>query len=204
VAEYVTRPLDPGTWHEFDALVERHGGVWGGCWCMAFHEEQTTDLDAPQPHRVQKKRLVDEDRTHAAIVFDGDRAVGWCQFGRTEELPNIKCKKAYEAGLTTLPEWRITCFFVDKAYRRTGVAARALQGALDEIARLGGGTVESYPEDHGGGKTTAAFLHNGTIAMFERAGFERVRKIAKYRWVVAKQVEAAASSPPGRDRVTPR
>ena len=28
------------------------------------------------------------------------------------------------------PDWRITCFFVDKAHRRQGVAPRALEGAL--------------------------------------------------------------------------
>ena len=34
-------------------------------------------------------------------------------------------------GSTALPDWRITCFFVDKGYRRQGVAAAALGGALE-------------------------------------------------------------------------
>lgn len=38
------------------------------------------------------------------------------------------------AGLTEQPDWRITCFFVDKDYRGQGVAALALKGALSEIA----------------------------------------------------------------------
>ncbi|TIT81397.1 MAG: GNAT family N-acetyltransferase, partial [Mesorhizobium sp.] len=83
--------------------------------------------------------------THAALVFDGAACVGWCQFGPTGELPRIKHRRAYEEGLTNLPDWRITCFFIDKARRGEGVAAAALAGALGEIARLGGGTVESYP-----------------------------------------------------------
>lgn len=40
----------------------------------------------------------------------------------------------------------ITCFFVDRDRRREGVASVALRGALREIAQLGGGTVESYPQ----------------------------------------------------------
>jgi hypothetical protein len=36
---YSTRPLDAGTWPDFAALVAAHNGVWGGCWCMAFHPE---------------------------------------------------------------------------------------------------------------------------------------------------------------------
>ena len=27
------------TWPEFAAMVERHNGVWGGCWCLEFHPE---------------------------------------------------------------------------------------------------------------------------------------------------------------------
>jgi hypothetical protein len=33
------RPLDESTWSGFAQLVERHNGVWGGCWCMGFHAE---------------------------------------------------------------------------------------------------------------------------------------------------------------------
>ena len=85
-----------------------------------------------------------------------------------------------------LPDWRITCFFVDKAYRGRGVASVALEGALQEIARLGGGTVESYPEEVEGRSVAASFLHNGTVPMFERRGFERIRRLGKRRWVVTK------------------
>ena len=67
------------------------------------------------------------------------------------------------------------------------MATVALAGALDEITRLGGGTVESYPDDIGD-RAWASFLHNGTVAMFEHLGFERTRRIGKSRWVVRKVV----------------
>jgi hypothetical protein len=82
------------------------------------------------------------------------------------------------------PDWRITCFFVGRTHRHREVAGVALAGALEEIARLGGGMVESYPEDPTGRKVSGSFLHNGTVAMFERHGFTRSRKIGKHRWVV--------------------
>jgi hypothetical protein len=71
---------------------------------------------------------------------------------------------------------------------RRGVASTALGGALQEIARLGGGTVESYPEDSDGRSVSSSFLHNGTVAMFESHGFERTRRLGKHHWVVAKAV----------------
>src|SRR4029077_12083822 len=90
---------------------------------------------------ARKERLVMQGRAHAALVFDGDLAVGWCQYGTPEGLPGIHHRKNYEAGLVTLPNYRLTCIFVDKAYRHKGVALAALQGALDLIAEAGGGPV---------------------------------------------------------------
>lgn len=132
--------------------------------------------------------MVREGRAHAALVYDGEAAVGWCQFGRTDDLPRIKHRKQYDAGLERLPDWRITCFFVDKDYRRTGVTGAALAGALAQIAELGGGLVESYPEDAAGRKTAGAFLYNATLSVFERQGFERQRRLGMHHWVVTKSV----------------
>lgn len=187
MASFSTRPLDAGTWPAFVALVERHNGVWGGCWCMAFHPEGI-EHKAPGQNRADKEARVTAGTTHAALVFDGERCVGWCQFGSPEELPRIKARRAYEAEPTPPPAWRITCFFVDKAYRKQGVAAAALAGALTEIARLGGGRVESFPEDAEGRAVSSSFLHNGTLAMFEQAGFARQRRLGKDRWLVAVEV----------------
>jgi GNAT superfamily N-acetyltransferase len=133
---------------------------------------------------------VREGRAHAALVYDDTTCVGWCQFGSPDELPRIKNKRAYLETPADPPDWRITCFFVDKAYRGRGVAARALEGALLQIARLGGGTVESYPELVEARSVAGAFLHNGTVPMFERSGFERTRPIGKHRWVVTEVVSA--------------
>lgn len=137
-----------------------------------------------------KRTLVQEGRAHAALVFDGPNAVGWCQFGPTEELPNIRSKKAYEEGLRNLPDWRITCFFIDRERRGKGIAAFALREALREIKRLGGGIVEAYPEDYTGQKISSSFLCSGTLGMFEKAGFKKTRKIAMHRWVVVRRLRS--------------
>jgi GNAT superfamily N-acetyltransferase len=190
MAEFNVKPLDKKTWPHFAQLVERHNGIWGGCWCMSFHAEGIGRTRSPAQNRSDKEARVCDGRAHAALVYDGKACVGWCQFGPTEELPRIKHKQAYDEGLKALPDWRITCFFVDKSHRGQGVAAHALAGALQEIARLGGGTVESYPEDVEGRTTSSSFLHNGTLAMFERQGFKRTRRLGKNHWVVSTNVKA--------------
>jgi GNAT superfamily N-acetyltransferase len=180
------RPLDASTWPDFARLVESHNGVWGGCWCMGFHAEGVGRTKTAAQNRSEKERRVREGRAHAALVYDGPACVGWCQFGPTDELPRIKHRCAYLDGLGALPDWRITCFFVDRSHRRSGVASAGLGGALQEIARVGGGTVESFPEAVDGRSVSSSFLHNGTVSLFESHGFERARRLGKHRWLVTK------------------
>jgi GNAT superfamily N-acetyltransferase len=191
---YTVKPLDTSTWDAFAQLAGRHNGVWNGCWCTWFHAtpaERGGKERTSGSNRSLKQRLVSEGRAHAALVFDGDEAVGWCEYGTPAELPNIKHRKEYEAGLGSLPDYRLTCFFVDKRYRRKGVAAAALRGALDLIARDGGGVVEAYPHDTAGQKVSASFLYNGTRSLFEQAGFSYQRPKGAKNCVMAKTVPAS-------------
>jgi len=182
---YTVKALDESTWAAFATLVERNNGIFGGCWCMGFHpEDSRTD---PARNRAAKERRVQEGQAHAALVFDRDVCVGWSQFGPPGEVPRIKNRAAYERGGTTSPDWRIACCYVGKGHRRKGVAAAALAGALDLIAGLGGGTVEGYPED--AASVPAGFLYNGALSTYEKLGFVRDRQIGKHRWVVTKVVE---------------
>lgn len=182
------RPLDGDTWPAFARLVEANNGVWGGCWCMGFHVKVGKGR-TPAQNRAEKERRVNEGKTHAALVLDGDECLGWCQFGSPGELPEIKSSRRYEKDLITWPDWRITCFFTGKGLRRRGVADTALVGALAEIARHGGGTVEGYPEETDDRMLSGSFLHTGPMAAFESHGFTRTRPISPHRWVVTRTVD---------------
>jgi GNAT superfamily N-acetyltransferase len=192
VADLAIRPLAPDTWPAFAALVERHNGVFGGCWCTWFHSLSRDEDRTYDSNRALKCRLVDEGRAHAALVLDGDEAVAWAQYGSPEELPNIHHRREYEAGQDRPPDYRITCIFVDRRYRRRGLAALALQGALDLIAEAGGGVVEGYPHDMSkqpeGKKMSSSFLYNGTRRMYEEAGFVHERPKGQKNCVMTRTV----------------
>jgi GNAT superfamily N-acetyltransferase len=202
VSDYTIKALGPDTWDAFAGLAERHNGVWNGCWCTWFHAQAGTGGRIIGPgcpergesfegNRTIKQTLVRDGRAHAALVFDGDTAVAWCEYGTPAELPNIYHLKEYQAGLGQLPDYRLTCFFVDKKYRRKGVAAVALRGALDLIAQAGGGVVEAYPQDTDGKKVSSSFLYNGTRGLFEQAGFRYDRPKGAKNCVMSTTVTAA-------------
>jgi len=182
VSDYQIRPLSIQTWGAFADLCERHnGGGFGGCWCTWFHREthpapapstgQRTYDERYAATRDVKRGLVETGRAHAALVFDGDTAVGWAQYGSPAELPGISHRKDVLTPGSSLPDWRITCVFVDRRYRHRGIARIAVAGALELIAQAGGGTVETYPRDTGGRKVSPSFLYNATRSTFEEAGF---------------------------------
>lgn len=185
---YVVRPLGEDTWDAFAAMVERHNGVFGGCWCTWFHTMSSEKERSYEANRALKARLVREGRAHAALVHEGHEVVAWCQYGSPAELPNIYHRKQYDEERDVLPDYRITCIFIDKRHRRQGLSRVALDGALALIAAAGGGVVEGYPHDTGG--TRKAVLYNGTRTLFEDAGFQHVRKKGAGNCVMRRTVEA--------------
>lgn len=173
--DFMIRPLTLDTWDAFADLVERHNGIFGGCWCIWFHPDCPERGQGYEGNRELKRKLVESDQAHAALVMVGEEAVAWAQFGTPDELPNIHHRTQYLAELDVLPDYRITCIFVDKRYRRRGLARMALAGALELIAARGGGVVEGYPHEVGAKRMSNSFVYNGTRAMYEAAGFEFVR-----------------------------
>jgi len=139
-------------------------------------------------NRKEKKALVKHDRSHGILVYAGDQAVGWCQYGPKEELPRIDSGRNYSK--LDLPRdhgrklWRLTCFFVDRDFRRRGVARVALKAALDSIKKQGGGIVEAYPPTSKEGGSWALWF--GTVAMYEREGFKAHAKLGEKHLLMRK------------------
>jgi GNAT superfamily N-acetyltransferase len=189
VMRYTIRPLDASTWPSFAELVERNNGIFGGCWCMGFHLEGA-EKKMGINHRAAKEERVRTDRAHAALVIDEDGlAQGWCQYGSPEELPGIKHRREYDKDAPPLPDWRITCIYVDKKHRGQGIARAALEGALDQIALRRGGLVEAISEVTADREAQGRFLFSATVELFEDNGFTRVRQVGKHAWIVSRVVE---------------
>ena len=194
VARFSIKELGPQTWPDFARIMEKHNGVWGGCWCTSFHLQRAEESKWRGRHRELKERLVQANRSHAALVYDGADVVGWCQFGPPAELP------ARMSGYGKLdlaqPNWRITCFFVDRDRRKEGVADAALAGALRMIAVKGGGSVDGYPIDVKGKPYSSSFLWGGTESMFAEAGFRSLGQLGTSKVVMRKTVRSRLSQLP--------
>ncbi|GAA1331093.1 GNAT family N-acetyltransferase [Brachybacterium rhamnosum] len=193
------RPLSVESWELFDALVERHGGIFGGCWCTYFHPDDGERAPGAEGNREFKRRLVEEGVARAALVIredaGGEEAVAWAEYGTPGQLPGLHHRQQYLTDLENAgesePDYRVTCIFVDRRFRRHGLVTRALDGALALIAQDGGGVVEGYPHVPREKKVSASFLYNGTQSVYERAGFDFVRPKGKFNTVMRRVVAPA-------------
>lgn len=172
-----TRELREETYVDFEELATKQGS----CWCMYYQRKAPigrgkTASQVRRANRRDKKALVRQGQSHAILVYDGERPVGWCQYGSADELPRIDAGRGYKktgrpAGEERL--WRITCFFVDREYRGKGVAKLALHEALASIERQGGGVVEAFPVVSEKMARVPEWRWFGTLSMFEKEGFSR-------------------------------
>ena len=192
MGRFLIKELGRGTWPDFVRIMEKHNAVWGGCWCVAFHLKPGESDSETGPRRAYKERLVRANKSRAALVYDGADVVGWCQFGPPTELPGRMGRLA-KVGAAS-PDWRITCFFVDRDRRKQGVAEAALAGALRIIAAKGGGTVDGYPIATRGKPYSSSFLFGGTDSMFAELGFRPLGSLGTSKVVMRRVVRSRASA----------
>jgi ribosomal protein S18 acetylase RimI-like enzyme len=188
---FETRELSPTTWKDFENLFSKYDGVQDSCWCMYYHRARPNrdlpDLERGRANRRDHRRLVEQDQAHGVLVYSEDSAVGWCQFGRVPELPRIDHGIKYRAlgrAREPPPDWRITCFFVDRPFRRSGVALSALRAALKAISARGGGVVEAYPSTN----PRAVAIWFGTVSMFTACGFTKVASFGRSNVLMRRSV----------------
>ena len=192
VLAYTTKELSTKSWPDFERLFSQKNG-WDFCWCMHFHRPRGLPKDKWLPTRAErgvrnrreKRELVERGCAHGILVYAKGEAVGWCQYGPTDELPRIDNSRKYR-GLaperTTDRLWRITCFAVLKEYRKHGVATAALKAALEAIRKKGGGLVEAYPISRWESYAFGNESTHGTMSMFEKEGFKAVAPFGSTRY----------------------
>jgi GNAT superfamily N-acetyltransferase len=172
--------LSPETWGDFEKFFDRYRGC-AGCWCT-YHLCSLTQFNQmrPEERKAFHKDLVFNGQASGILVSDNGEPAAWCQFGPAERYPHFDRKRTYRALAIPpdlSPQWRISCFFVDRSHRRQGLSGLALHAALDWIHNHGGGIVEAFPRvlaDFGIPKYT------GSVPMFEKEGFRPLASLGKY------------------------
>jgi GNAT superfamily N-acetyltransferase len=127
---------------------------------------------APAANKAAFKAVVKRGPPPGLLAFDGDLAVGWCQLTPRDDLPWLD-KTPRLARVDDRPVWSLSCFYTRKGYRKRGVTAALIAGAIDAARRAGVAALEAYPLD---AALTPSSSHTGFATTFERAGFVTVAR----------------------------
>jgi len=153
----------------------------GSCWCMYYR------MSASEYGRVSALELADATRRRSArmrarleaatapgmLAYIDGAPVGWCGLGPRAEFTRLQRSRTIPA-VDDAAVWSIVCFLVRPGFRRRGVAAALLEGAVSYARDCRAPAVEGYPVDCAGARIDSTFAYVGTAGMFEAAGFRRV------------------------------
>ncbi len=175
--ELEIQPLTPDRLPDLATLFGQ-GGDPKWCWC-AWYRLRSVDFataTATDNRRVLERAVREtagDGRAPGLVAYHGDEAVGWVSLGPRDDYRRLQHSKVL-GPVDDAPVWSIVCFVVARRSRGKGIATALLDAAV-EYARAHGATLlEAYPVDASEGRVQAATAFKGTLAMYERAGFEVV------------------------------
>lgn len=178
-AEVVVRDVGPGDWADVERALGERGGC-GQCWCMVWRLPRKR-WEAGKERGGNKRALaglVERGEARGQIAYVDGQAVGWLSLGPKLSFGSLERSRVLRTPGDEVA-WAVTCFAVPAPWRRRGVATALLAGAVAQARRLGARRLEGYPAVPSaamGAAMPAAFAWTGVPALFERAGFRRLRR----------------------------
>lgn len=171
-------------------LRPKHEGA-SACWCVNYRLPGRQAYSVPE-REAYMRGLCESGQPPGVLAYLDGVPVGWCSVSPRAGLSRLVNSRTIPK-VDDRPVWSVICFVVRPGYRRRGVAAALLDGAVEYARSQGAQTVEGYPLDAAGAKISSAFAYVGTVTMFERAGFTRAAPTTSShsgipRWVMRREL----------------
>jgi GNAT superfamily N-acetyltransferase len=181
-------PLTPDLWPALEGLFGPRGAC-NGCWCMYWRIGPAYRKRPDAANKADFRRIVRSGPPPGLIAFQGDLAVGWCQLTPRADLPWLDRTPRLKR-VDDVPVWSISCFYVRKGYRKSGVTRALIDAAADAARAAGAPALEAYPLD---AKLTPSTSSTGYLTTFVGAGFKIVARHVPPRPIVRLDLRARAA-----------
>ncbi|MDH5420312.1 MAG: GNAT family N-acetyltransferase [Acidimicrobiia bacterium] len=159
-------------------LLELFGdsGAYSNCWCTWYllTNKQFNDT-APADRRALLLGQVDDGLEPGLLAYRDGVPVGWCAVAPRERYARMNAPRALShKAIDDQPAWVVSCFYIDKAHRNTGVAKALLEATVDHARSHGATLLEGFPWDKPMKDDAWGTMFVGNLKMFQGAGFELV------------------------------
>jgi GNAT superfamily N-acetyltransferase len=133
------------------------------------------------------QRIVAGGETPGILAYVSGEPAGWCAIEPREHYPGLARSRTLQP-VDEQPVWSVTCFFVARPHRRTGLSVKLLSAAVAYAGWRGAAVVEGYPVDPKSGATADVFAWTGLAAAFRKAGFREVARRSPTRPIMRREV----------------
>lgn len=169
-------------------------GANSGCWCTWWRLSNKDWQAAGRTERRSRlEGAVRDGEPVGLLAYEDSRPVGWVAVAPRAAYPRLVASRTLGPADPDEPGvWSVSCFFIHRDRRRSGVAHALLTGAVGYARQHRASTVEGYPVDTTGVKRASGDLFTGTVGLFTRAGFtEHARPATGSRIVMRKRLRGS-------------
>ncbi|WP_342237928.1 GNAT family N-acetyltransferase [Inquilinus sp. OTU3971] len=169
---FAIHPLTPALWPALEDLFGPAGAV-NGCWCMHGRIGAAYRRRPRARNKADFRAVVQQGPPPGLLAFAADDiAVGWCQLTPRAALPELDRNWRLRA-VDDVPVWALSCLYIRKGWRRRGVSAALIEGALRAAKKAGAPALEAYPFD---AAVSPSASGSGYASTFARLGFRTVAR----------------------------
>ena len=181
-------PATVERWPDLEALFGTNGAC-AGCWCMWWRRSRSEfKRGQGEGNKTALKEMTLANRVPGLLAYAGGRPVGWCSIGPREQFLSLEASRLL-TRVDDQPVWSIVCFFIPRPFRRRGLLAELVRGAVHYAQQQGARIVEAYPIDtqalqRTGKKLTGLSGYMGIASAFRALGFVEVAHPSEAQLIV--------------------
>lgn len=128
-----------------------------------------------QGNRKKLRALAGSATPPGILAYVGKEAAGWCAVAPRQEYSLLERSRVLKP-VDDQPVWSVTCFFIARQFRKSGMSAELLQAAVRFARKRGARIVEGYPIEPGTARVPEVFAYTGFVSTFRKAGFSEVAR----------------------------
>jgi GNAT superfamily N-acetyltransferase len=167
-------PATPDRLADLEAIFGESGYA-RKCWCAYWYLPNAAfKAGWGEGNRTFFRSRVSAGLTPGILAYCGDDPAGWCGLAPRRVFDRLNRSTSF-APVDELPVWAINCFVVRKGYRRRGLLRLLLRNAVKFAREQGAQTLEGYPVDSAG-RRSSSDLYPGTLSAFREEGFTEVAR----------------------------
>ncbi len=136
------------------------------------------------------RRIVRSGEAPGLLAYLDGEPVGWCAVAPRAAYPRLATSRRLKP-VDDQPVWSVTCFFVARKQRRTGLTVLLLKAAVAHARAQGARIIEGYPVEPKSDDMPPVYAYTGLASAFRSAGFVEVARRSPTRPIMRYTIAAS-------------